>query len=66
MLRVDSEDTFDLTTEEFSMMIRNIKHIIETERIDGIILQDYNKGVLTESIIVNVIELASKTTYLLQ
>lgn len=66
MLRVDSEDTFDLTTEEFSMMIRNIKHIIETERIDGIILQDYNKGVLTESLIVNVIELASKTTYLLQ
>ncbi len=60
MLRVDSEDTFDLTTEEFSMMISNIKHIIETERIDGIILQDYNKGVLTESLIVNVIELASK------
>lgn len=58
MLRVDSEDTFDLTTEELSMMTHNIKHIIETEKIDGIILQDYNKGVLTDSLIVKTIELA--------
>lgn len=60
MLRVDTEDTFDLSNEESALMISNIKSIIEKEKIDGIILQDYNKGVLTESLIEEVIAFANE------
>ena len=37
-----------------------VNDIINKENIDGIILQDYNKGVLTERVIQDVIALANK------
>ena len=60
MLRVDTEDTFDLTKTEHNLLMTEIKNIINNEKIDGIILQDYNKGVLTEDIIKDVIALANE------
>lgn len=60
MLRVDTEDTFDLTEKEHYLLMNEIKNIINNENIDGIILQDYNKGVLTEDIIKEVISLANE------
>ena len=60
MLRVDTEDTFDLTKKEHDLLMTEIKNIINNEKIDGIILQDYNKGVLTEDIIKEVISLANE------
>ena len=60
MLRVDTEDTFDLTEKESLSLINRIQSIISEERIDGIILQDYNKGVLTEHLIREVISSANK------
>lgn len=51
MLRVDDEDTFNLTDNEHVMLCKKIEDILTSEKIDGIILQDYNKGVLTEDII---------------
>ena len=60
MLRVDTEDTFDLTKTEHNLLMNEIKNIINNENIDGIILQDYNKGVLTEDIIKDVIALANE------
>lgn len=51
MLRVDDEDTSNLTDNENVMLCAKIDEILKTEKIDGIILQDYNKGVLTEDII---------------
>ena len=47
MLRVDDEDIFDLTEDEMSLIISKIDSFIDSGSIDGIILQDYNKGVLT-------------------
>ena len=60
MLRVDTEDTFDLTEKEYNSLIKNIHEIIINENIDAIILQDYNKGVLTEKLIKETIEIANK------
>ena len=60
MLRVDTEDTFDLTDKEHNLLMTEIRNIINNEKIDGIILQDYNKGVLTENIIKEVVALANE------
>ena len=60
MLRIDTEDTFDLTKTEHNLLMNEIKNIINNKNIDGIILQDYNKGVLTEDIIKDVIALANE------
>ena len=60
MLRVDTEDTFDLTENEHNLLITKINEITSKENIDGIILQDYNKGVLTEKLIKEVISIANK------
>ena len=59
MLRVDTENTFDLTEKEHDLLMTVVKDIINNERIDGIILQDYNKGVLTENIIKEVVAIAN-------
>ena len=60
MLRVDDEDTFNLTDEEYAALCEKINFIIANERIDGIILQDYNKGVLTEKLIRRTIAVANE------
>lgn len=60
MLRIDAEDTFDLTEKEFDLLSAKIKDIINEEKIDGIILQDYNKGVLTEELIKGIVALANE------
>lgn len=60
MLRVDTEDTFDLTEKEHILLMDRVNDIINKGNIDGIILQDYNKGVLTEKVIRDVIALAKE------
>ena len=60
MLRVDTEDTFDLIEKEYRLLMDRVNDIINKENIDGIILQDYNKGVLTERVIQDVIALANE------
>lgn len=60
MLRVDTEDTFDLSEKEHDLLILKIKDIIDREKINGIILQDYNKGVLTERLIKETVALANE------
>ncbi len=60
MLRVDDEDTFNLTEAEFATLREKIDTILYRERIDGIILQDYNKGVLTEELIRHTITVANE------
>ena len=56
MLRVDEEDTHDLDATETKALLAKFVHIIENEKIDAIILQDYNKGVLTKKVIETVIK----------
>lgn len=59
MLRVDEEDTFDLSSAEENKLFNTIQEIINNNQIDVIIFEDYNKGVLTKNVITSVIKLAN-------
>jgi D-glycero-beta-D-manno-heptose-7-phosphate kinase len=57
MMRVDSETTADLGYEDENRLILALQSFIAQEKPDVIILEDYNKGVLTKLIIRKTIEL---------
>jgi rfaE bifunctional protein kinase chain/domain len=59
LLRVDQEITNFLDRELETRLIERIEKIIKKNSIDAIIFQDYDKGVLTSSIIKMVTELAN-------
>jgi rfaE bifunctional protein kinase chain/domain len=58
LLRVDREDVRDADEEEETGLLTAFQRLLDQEQIDLVILQDYNKGVLTEKVIHRVIELA--------
>jgi D-glycero-beta-D-manno-heptose-7-phosphate kinase len=60
MLRIDSEDTHDLEPTEIAQLFQTILGILDARPIKAIILQDYNKGILTPRLIEAVIEEARK------
>ena len=60
LLRVDREDTFSLSSAVSAQFMDNVRGILESQKIDVIILQDYNKGLLTEGIIVDMITCAKE------
>ena len=60
MLRIDREDTHDIDSDEAQKLLSKIISILDQASITVIILQDYNKGVLTEWLIQNVISEAKK------
>ncbi len=60
MLRVDEEIDTDLSHEEESRLKEQITHLLQNEDIRVIVLQDYNKGVLTPGIIAHVLEDAAR------
>ncbi len=60
MLRVDEEDTADLNQTEIQQLLDKFEQLLQTEHFDAVVLQDYNKGVLTKEVIRKVIERAAK------
>lgn len=60
MLRVDEEITTNLNKREKELLQFRIEHVLREEKIDVIIFQDYNKGVIDEDLIVSTIETANK------
>ncbi len=58
MLRVDEEQTHDLDKTDEKRYIEVLSSLITTLKVDAIILQDYNKGVLTPEFIRQSIRLA--------
>ncbi|PHI20974.1 carbohydrate kinase [Lewinellaceae bacterium SD302] len=58
LLRADREDTFDLSEKENDNLRIAVKKILEEEKTDLIIFQDYNKGVLSLAIIEAMLEMA--------
>lgn len=60
LLRIDSEDTHALSAAEEISFIATVQQILETERIDAVIFEDYNKGVLTVGVIQAIIATAQQ------
>lgn len=57
LLRVDDEMNEDLGTEDQHLLLDKLDAIMAKDDIGAIILQDYNKGVLTEEVISHIIAL---------
>jgi rfaE bifunctional protein kinase chain/domain len=58
VVRIDREKTTCISTQTEKKILELLKK--EIKKLDAIILEDYNKGVMTSSLIKKVIELASK------
>lgn len=59
LLRIDAEETDDITKSEEETLLAKVESIL-LDGIDAIIFEDYNKGVLTERVIQDVVELANE------
>lgn len=60
MMRLDAEHTNDLTPEDEENLMNQIEKYIQTEKPDVVILEDYNKGILTHPIITKTVEICNK------
>jgi len=64
MMRLDAEITADLQAEEEKKVLELFQKFIDTEKPQVVILQDYNKGVLTPNVIASVIAICKKASVL--
>ena len=60
MLRIDSEDTHELSPQEADMLLTRVRVLLTRYPVRAMILQDYNKGVLTEQTIAETIKMAKE------
>lgn len=60
MMRLDAEITNDLCREDEEKLIELFERFVEKEKPDVVVLEDYNKGVLTEAMIQIVISVCKK------
>ncbi|MEO5946947.1 MAG: PfkB family carbohydrate kinase [Chitinophagaceae bacterium] len=60
MMRLDAEFTDDLNSKDENALLEKVQSYIESEKPAIIIFEDYNKGVLTEKLIQDVIAVCQK------
>jgi len=60
MMRLDSENTHDLSEDLENSIFDSIKLFFDTDKPDILIFEDYNKGVLTETLISKLILLCKQ------
>jgi D-glycero-beta-D-manno-heptose-7-phosphate kinase len=60
MLRVDEEIDDDITDHETDLFEERIAYLLETQKIDVIIFEDYDKGLITQPLIKTVVDQARK------
>ena len=60
MMRLDAQHTEDLDETDETKLQNQIEKYILSEKPNVVILEDYNKGILTQNIIENTIELCNK------
>jgi rfaE bifunctional protein kinase chain/domain len=58
LLRVDEEEESDINATETQQLLMLISYIINHDKIDVIIFEDYNKGLISPRLISKVVELA--------
>lgn len=58
LLRIDEEDTHFLTPSEETQFVECVKRLLQSEQVDAIIFEDYNKGVLSAFVIETLITAA--------
>ncbi len=60
LLRIDEEIINPIAQETADNLIQKIKQIIENKKINGIIFEDYDKGLLDKDTIENIVAIAQK------
>jgi D-glycero-beta-D-manno-heptose-7-phosphate kinase len=60
MLRLDAEDVKDLSAKEEEGFYKLAENYITSEKPDVVILEDYNKGLLTETLVEKIVTLCNK------
>ena len=60
MLRLDAENTDDVGESDEIKLMNQIEKYILSEKPDIVILEDYNKGILTKSVIKHTIDLCNQ------
>jgi rfaE bifunctional protein kinase chain/domain len=61
MMRLDAEITYDLNEADTTGLLERVKVFIAKEKPDILIFEDYNKGVLTEKVIHDVISICKSS-----
>lgn len=64
LLRLDKEITTELGEFDAFILFEKIKYLIENQRISIVIFQDYNKGILSKTLIKDVLFLCEKHSIL--
>jgi len=62
LLRLDSEITHPLIEEDEQNFLNSLFHIVNNQKVDAIIFEDYDKGVITPYLIREMVSLANKKT----
>lgn len=60
LLRIDQEQTHSISDQDSQRLIDQVIHLLDQQKIDVILFQDYNKGVLNKEVIEQVIAAAQK------
>ncbi|MBK6834945.1 MAG: D-glycero-beta-D-manno-heptose-7-phosphate kinase [Bacteroidetes bacterium] len=60
IVRVDEEDEGDITIAETDQLLQLILFILQHDKIDVIIFEDYDKGLITPKLIKSVVDMAKK------
>lgn len=60
IVRVDEEDEEDISASEVDQLLQLILFILQHDKIDVIIFEDYDKGLITPKLIKSVVDMAKK------
>ncbi len=60
MLRVDEEVAYYLREEESAALMKKVKHLLDSNGVDAIVFEDYDKGVISPVMIEHILALAKE------
>ena len=60
LLRVDEEDDFDLNAEDSQQFLEQLASVLAARPFDAILIEDYDKGALSPTVIEGLLEMARK------